>query len=105
MVASEFVFYLCWLLVGYHGFGTFLSDSQNNNNQIFNNNDNSNMNVNMVSMAMGRGGRTADLYSVLCHLLTVYLTGQGLECVDRVLCQAAPSNVSDLNTLLMRITR
>merc|ERR1711953_670005 len=79
-------------------------DSQNNNNQIFNNNDNSNMNVNMVSMAMGRGGRMGGLYSVLCHLLTLYLTGQGEECVDRVLCQAAPSNVSDLNTFLIRMT-
>ena len=63
------------------------------------------MNVNMVSMAMGRGGKVGGLYSVLCHLLTLYLTGQGLECVDRVLCQAAPSNVTNLNSLLMRITR
>merc|ERR1719373_265884 len=64
-------------------------DNQNNNNQNFNNNDNSNMNVNMVSMAMmGREMQEGDVYS----------------CVERVLCQASPHNVSDLSSLLLRST-
>ena len=68
------------------------------------------MNMNMVSMAMGRevrGGEVKgrELYYVLCHLLRLLLTGQGVQCVQRILCQASPRSGSHLNTFLARSTR
>lgn len=64
------------------------------------------MNVNMVSMAMmGREMKEGEVYTVLYHLLTLYLTRQGGQCVERVLCQASAHNVSDLSSLLLRSTR
>ena len=63
------------------------------------------MNMNMVSMAMGREVRGGEVYYVLCHLLRLLLTGQGVQCVQRILCQASPRSGSHLNNFLARSTR